>query len=296
MKRCPTCKKTFTDRNLSFCIDDGTPLLPVVEPLDASADASADEATVVRPSPGVHASESEEASATSKDDRVPAYKPPGAYVPPGSSGPPSKRKTWPLIVAILAVVLVLIVGLGLAGAIFVPRMLRAKSNTNNVGPRSNFNQNPNGSDSNSSSNANENENANDNLDVEDTTPPPKDTEKVLGDLKNLEDEWTVANINADKKKLDRILADDYVGTTEGRAQGKAEYLKSIKRDTVIQHWEFEDLKTSLSADRASLTGILRLVVKDQQGQDQEVVYQFTDKFVWRAGRWQAVASEVNPMK
>ena len=37
---------------------------------------------------------------------------------------------------------------------------------------------------------------------------------VLAQLKNLEHEWTVANINADKKQLDKILADDYVGTQE----------------------------------------------------------------------------------
>jgi len=47
---------------------------------------------------------------------------------------------------------------------------------------------------------------------------------VLQDLTDLEHEWTVANINADKKKLDRILADDYVGASaDGTPQGKAEY-------------------------------------------------------------------------
>ena len=35
------------------------------------------------------------------------------------------------------------------------------------------------------------------------TPPPTDQEQVLAQLTNLEQEWTVANINADKKKLDR---------------------------------------------------------------------------------------------
>ena len=290
MKRCPTCKKTFTDRNLTFCIDDGTPLVAVPDPIDTEAD----EATVVNPSAKGNGSGSE--SSTS-DDRVPAYQPPGAYIPPGSSDQQSKRRTWPWIVGILAIVLVLIAGLGIAAAILVPKMLRASSNTNNPGPRTNSNRNPNGPSSNSDpSAADANENVNDNSVAEDTTPPPTDSQKVLADLKNLEDEWTVANINADKKKLNRILADDYVGTTEGRAQGKAEYLKTVERDTFIQHWEFEDLKVSLNGDRASLTGTLRLQAKDQQGQDHELLYRFTDKFVWRDGRWQAIASEVSPMK
>lgn len=291
MKRCPTCKKTFTDQNLSFCIDDGTPLVTV----DTPADDTPDETTLVMPSPG----NGESGAAEPSGQSVPAYQPPRSYVPPDYRAE-SKRKTWPWVLGLLVFVLVLVAGLGIAGAILVPRMLRASSNTNTTNAnanvrRSNSNPNLNGENSNSGS-ADGNENSNDNSDAEDTTLPPTDEEKVLADLKNLEDEWTVANINADKKKLNRILADDYVGTTEGRAQGKAEYLKTIERDTAIQHWEFEDLKVSLNGDRASLTGIIRLEIKDQQGQDHEAAYRFTDKFVWRDGRWQATGSVVDPLK
>ena len=291
MKRCPTCKKTFTDQNLSFCIDDGTPLVTV----DTPADDTPDEATLVMPSSGG----AESGSAGSSGQSVPAYQPTGSYVP-RDDPEQNKRKTWPWVLGLLAFVLVLVAGLGIAGAILVPRMLRASSNTNTTNSnanvqRNNPNPNLNGENSNSGL-AGENENRNDNSDAEDTTLPPTDREKVLADLKNLEDEWTVANINADKKKLNRILADDYVGTTEGRAQGKAEYLKTIERDTAIQHWEFEDLKVSLNGDRASLTGIIRLEIKDQQAQDHEVAYRFTDKFVWRDGRWQATGSVVDPLK
>ena len=112
------------------------------------------------------------------------------------------------------------------------------------------------------------------------------------DLTDLEHEWTVANINADKKKLDRILADDYVGISgDGKTQGKAEYLRTIERDTTIQKWDFEDLKVSLIGDRATLSGIIRLQLRDR-----EVAYRFTDKFVWRDGRWQATRSEVAPLE
>ena len=89
---------------------------------------------------------------------------------------------------------------------------------------------------------------------------------------------------------------DYVGTSDGRPQGKAQYLKTITRDTVIQKWNFEDLKVNLKGDRATLTGTLRLDVKDEQGQIQSPVYRFTDKFVWRDGRWQATGSEVERVK
>lgn len=277
MKRCPTCNKTFTDRNLSFCIDDGTPLATIVDPID--------EATIVSPS--------SQSSGLNNEDSVPAYLPPGTYVPPGTPPGPTRRKSWLWIVGILALVLLLFAGLGI-GAILIFKLLRpapdrTTSNTNTGVYRSdNYNSNQNSS---TSSSANDNNNLNKNADEEDSAPPT-DEAKVLADLTELENEWTVANINADKKKLDRILGDDYVGTyIDGQTQGKAEYLRTIERDTTIQKWEFEDLKVDLNGDRAALTGIIRLQI-----QDKPVVYRFTDKFVWRDGRWQAVASEVTPIK
>lgn len=278
MKRCPTCNKTFTDRNLSFCIDDGTPLLPV----DEAFDAAQDEATIVSPPVGAPVASSSE----------PVYQPPGSYVPPGPPpGPESKRKAWPWVVGILVLLLLALAGLGIAAATFIPSMLRASNE--------NANSNVNLSPSNSNENPGTNENAadgNSNADwtAEQTTPPTNESD-VLSMLTDLEHEWTVANINADKKKLNRILADDYVGTTfDGKTQGKADYLKTIERDTTIQKWEFDDLKVNLLGDRATLMGVLRLEVKNQQGQVVPAAFRFTDKFVWRDNRWQAVSSEVKP--
>ncbi len=285
MKRCPTCNKTFTDRNLSFCVDDGTPLIPV--------DVVDDEATIVR-SAGADNSPPAAGNAppASPQNKAP-YQPP-AYVPPGSTY--DKRSNWPLIVGILVVVVVLLGGLGLAAIVLLPKaMQRASTSTpQNINASSNANRrNPTFAP---------NDNANANAPVANTnsstddSEPPSDREAVLATLKSLEEEWTIANINADKQKLNRILADDYVGVTQGRAQGKAEYLKTIERDTAIQHWEFSDLKVTLTGDRAALKGIIRLDVKDENGKDLQIRYQFTDKFVWRDGRWQATSSEVETVK
>lgn len=296
MKRCPTCKKTFTDAHLSFCTEDGTPLLS----LDTSENTPEDEATVVRASRGDSGNEAPGASSNAFESRdVPPYQPPGSYIPPHYAGQ-RKRRTWPWLVGILALVVLLFTGLGIAAVILIPNMLRAAStNSRNLNANIQRDSNPNLNQRNSnlsSDSPDEDKNRDEDLNAEDTTPPPTDREAVLAELKNLEDEWTVANINADKKKLNRILADDYVGVTEGRAQGKAEYLKRIERDTSIQHWEFEDLKISLNGDRASLRGILKLEVRDQRGQNQNLAFRFTDRFVWRDGRWQATGSEVTPVK
>jgi ketosteroid isomerase-like protein len=293
VKRCPTCNRTFIDRNLSFCTADGTPLLPVQAPED--------EATVIMPSAGEKETGSTGPTGASDRLNVPAYQPPSSYVPPDYTGQ-SKRRTWPWVVGILAIVFVVFAGLGIAAAIMIPKMIRASKNTNpstinsNIGQRNDSNPNLNEGNSNLNSNsADGNENADDNS-AEDTSPPT-DEEEVLQDLTDMEHEWTVANINADKKKLNRILADDYVGTSaDGIPQGKAEYLKTATRDTATQKWAFEDLKLSLKGDRATLKGIIRLDVRDEQGQNQNLAFSFTDKFVWRDGRWQATGSEVSPLK
>ena len=282
MKRCPTCNKTFTEEHLSFCVEDGTPLIAI--------DATDDEATVVRSSPA--ASETGASGASSERDSKP-YQPPGSYIPPGSYGE-AKRRTWPWILGVLVIVFVF-AGLGIAVVVRIAKVASAYRDLEKRASNSNVNANS-GTNSNLNSNANSaNWNANKSI-TEDTTPPPTDEAEVLSDLTDLEHEWTVANINADKKKLDRILADDYVGTSEGKSQGKAEYIKTIKRDTAIQKWSFEDLKVNLKSDRATLTGTIRLDVKDEQGQVQSPAFRFTDKFVWRDGRWQATGSEVEPVK
>ena len=283
MKRCPTCNKTFTERQLTFCVDDGTPLVDV--------DASSDETTVVRPS-----WDQAGPSAESDGGRMPPYQPPGSYLPPNASAQ-TKRRTGPWVIGILVLVLLVFAGIGIAAVILIPRMMQRNTNASNanVARHDNSNWKSNTSNSNSSSNTTqENENNNDNSAA--YAKPPTDQQAVLTTLKDLEDDWTVANINADKKKLDHILADDYVDKIDGKSRGKAEYLKTAQRDSAIQKWAFEDVKVSLTGDRATLSGTVRFVVKDQQGQDREVPFTFTDKFVWRDGRWQATGSEVNPFK
>ncbi|HKR59663.1 MAG TPA: DUF4440 domain-containing protein [Pyrinomonadaceae bacterium] len=283
MKRCPTCNKTFTDQKLSFCIEDGTPLAEIADP--------ADETTVVSP-PAPKSNPAAETEPYVPRDWQRDYQPPGSFDPPGQ-----KRRVWPWVVGILGALLIGIVGLGIALALMVPKVFSNRNaNPTNANVTRNESQNSNANSNAAVSNSNTNSDvaANRNGEVADdaSSSPPTVSAEVLSDLTDIEQEWTVANINADKRKLDYILADDYVGTTsDGKSQGKAEYLKTIERDTVIEKWDFEDLKVSLRGDRATLTGRIRLRVKGE-----EVVYSFTDKFVWRDGRWQAVGSEIEQVQ
>jgi Domain of unknown function (DUF4440) len=254
MKRCSTCNRTYTDPNLSFCIDDGTPLTTV----DAD-----DDATVVTP------------RGNETDRNAVAYQPPRAYVPPGT--PVKRRRAWPWVVGILGAFILGILVIGIAAAFLAPRMIRRlEQEAANAGGHENSNANSNTAEANT--------NSTERVD----TPPPADHQQVLAQLTEIENEWTVANLNADKKKLDRILADDFVGQAdEGGLQSKADYLRGLKRDTSVDKWEFKDLKLTLIGDRATLTGTITYFVDEQT-----VVFDFTDKFVWRDGRWQATGAEI----
>jgi hypothetical protein len=296
MKRCPTCNRTFTDPSLSFCIDDGTPLLKDF------ATAPDPEATIVGASStnrqtNAGAGESAEES-TASDQGAPAYQPPGQFAPtPAVRG----RRAWPWVVGIVVLLLIGAAGIGIAAMIVIPKMIQA-ANNENVNTHTGQNANGNGSanansDTNTNSSANENNNqnanANTNANAGQAAEPPTDEDEVLSDLTDLEKEWTEANFNADKKALARILADDYVGTQNGRIQGKADYLRDIQPDHTVTDWEFKELKLTLNGDRATLKGKMR---QQHQGVDEDQVDQFTDKFVWRDERWQAVASEVERLK
>ena len=236
MKRCPTCNRTYTDPNLSFCVEDGTPL---------STEEPADESTVVTP-----------------------YRPPSAYVRPGSL-PDKRRKAWPWVLGLFSAFGLGAILLLLVAFVLVPRFAKSVERT----PTTTANN------TNTETNANVTENVN--------TPAPTDEADVLAQLTELEHEWTTANLNADKQKLEVILADDYVGSSPEGLLGKTEYLNTIQRDTGIEKYEFRDLKVVLAGTRATLTGGITYV-----GQEQTVSYNFIDRFVWRNGRWQATGSEI----
>ncbi|HET6890621.1 MAG TPA: DUF4440 domain-containing protein, partial [Pyrinomonadaceae bacterium] len=249
-----------------------------------------DETTVVSPSAG------------SKANEPPVYKPRDwqtlPYEPPsykGAADDAKKSKTWPWVVGLLAVVIIGFVGLGIASALIIPKLVRSgvnrNSNTNVRRTEGTPNLNSNvPTPQPSIQSGNENTNTPTHEGVADV--PPADENKVLADLTQLEHEWTAANINADKKALDRILADDYVSLLEnGRTQGKADYIATIERDNSIERWDFEDLKVSLKGNRATLTGLIRYQLRKR-----EAAFLFIDKYVWRDGRWQAVSSQIKQIQ
>ena len=82
MKRCPRCNQVYADDNLNFCLADGAPLSPVVDP-EATASIS--------PPPG----------------------PPASGGPPSDSTPASRRGISPVLAYVGAGLLILLIGGGI---------------------------------------------------------------------------------------------------------------------------------------------------------------------------------------
>src|SRR5882762_6486504 len=103
MKRCPTCNRSFDDDTLSFCLEDGTPLVR-----DGASRADSQE-TIVSPPPSFVPPADTGPPPTQTFGQLPGkatvsasqfYPPPAqAYVPP-----PKPRRVWPWIVGMLAIV------------------------------------------------------------------------------------------------------------------------------------------------------------------------------------------------
>ena len=261
MKTCPTCKREFED-SLTYCLDDGTPLVPTQRP-DS-------ESTLVTPSPAQ--SGGRELPPT---QHTPAPGAPQFNVPvmPGYRATPAKRRVWPWVLAGGSLLFFFV--LLIAAAIAIPKFAKSSKNSrppvaiNSPSPQ--FEASPTPEESSS------------------PTAAPTDEDEVLRQLTELEKQWTQANIDGDKDTLDQILAEEYSGGNP--AHSKQQYIDEIKPDPTVKTWELQDLTVDLDGDRATMTGYLR-----QETSDGSQVYSFTDEFVWRDGRWQATGSRTTRVK
>jgi hypothetical protein len=146
MKRCPQCNRTYADDALSFCLDDGSPLLSTSAPppSDPSATVQYPSARDTSPPPTM----------AFRPAQAAPPQPPPAWSPMPPTAP-QKRSVWPWLLGIGAVLVFM--GIGVVILILaVASMTNANnSNSNNSNSRlANRNTNKNTN----SENANENTN------------------------------------------------------------------------------------------------------------------------------------------
>ncbi len=117
------------------------------------------------------------------------------------------------------------------------------------------------------------------------------TANVEQTLLQLERDWDLANAKNDTAALERILAPEYVTTdSDGRLTTRAETFARRKSGAVkFTAFTSDDHKVHVVGDTAIVTG--RSTIKAfRDGKDWSGQERWTDVFVRRNGRWQAVAT------
>ena len=111
-------------------------------------------------------------------------------------------------------------------------------------------------------------------------------------LIQMEQDWSQADIQKDAKTLSRILADDWIGIDfEGTLLNKAQALTGIGSNSgSLQSTVLRDVKVRIYGDTAVVTGT-DTEKGEYHGKDSSGKYLWTDVFVHRKGRWEAVSSQ-----
>src|SRR5712691_3254830 len=111
-------------------------------------------------------------------------------------------------------------------------------------------------------------------------------------LKQMEDDWLKAIKNKEAAALRRIIAEDWVATDEkGKILNREPYISQMTSNPdVIESNESFDMQVRVYGNTAVVTGGSR-EKGTRNGTAYTDSYRWTDVFVKRGGRWQAVVSQ-----
>jgi len=112
-------------------------------------------------------------------------------------------------------------------------------------------------------------------------------------LKQMEDDWAKAIKNKDAATLRRIIAEDWVGTDEkGKVLNREQSIsQTTSNPDVIESEENFDMQVRVYGNTAIVIGG-GTERGTRNGTAYTDTYRWTDVFVKRSGRWQAVVSQL----
>lgn len=306
MKRCPKCQSTYTDDSLSFCLTDGATLVET-NVFDGQATLSNELQATLR----------DEGRATLRDDdnatlpyptspvvdpslRRPNYQanapqdlwnPARGWTPQAPQPVPSLRQRnltlWILggAAILLLGILITVIAISASRKSSDEGLRTENRSSDNVAVVNNANSNKQAPDTNANKNTNK--------PVTETDAPPTDPDLVLSQLTAIENEWNDANMKGNKAAIRRIVADEFRGVgANGSVENKEQMLAHTSPAPQIASLTLSDLKVSLAGNTAVVTGLN--TAKSKTG--QRVKFRFTDTFLWRDGRWQAISSQASQVK
>jgi ketosteroid isomerase-like protein len=116
-------------------------------------------------------------------------------------------------------------------------------------------------------------------------PAPEGVEQIIT---RLEQDWVTAILKKDTATLDRVLADDFIGTTDDQSYAKVDAMDDVQNGT-HESLELDNVRVRVFGDTAVAT--MGQTEKSRHGQvDFSGHYLFTDVWTKRNGQWLAVAS------
>lgn len=118
------------------------------------------------------------------------------------------------------------------------------------------------------------------------------TGTVEDQIKEREQNWAQATVKEGAAAVDQYEADDIIDTDpSGRVTDKAQDKTDLSSgDLKFQSIELSDLKVHIYGNTAVAAGT-STIKGTYKGQDISGKYRFTDTWVKRNGKWQAVASQ-----
>jgi|SRR5215469_1746422 len=124
----------------------------------------------------------------------------------------------------------------------------------------------------------------------------KSAANVEDEIRKLEQDWAQANTKGGAAAVDQYEADDIIttdpsGGVTDKTQNKAELGSG---DLKFESMELSDMTVHVYGDTAVAAGTNN-VHGTYKGQDISGKYRFTDTWVKRNGKWQAVARAVEPI-
>ena len=118
--------------------------------------------------------------------------------------------------------------------------------------------------------------------------PSPNTEDIQQTITRLEREWVAAILAKDTTAIDRLLAADFVGTTNDQKYFKEDAIADVKTGT-HESLELNDIEVRVFGSTAIAT--MSQNEKSRHGnEDFSGKYLFTDVWVKTDGQWRAVSS------
>jgi len=120
-----------------------------------------------------------------------------------------------------------------------------------------------------------------------------DQSEVAAKIKELEQRWEASLLTHDVSVVEKLVAEDFIGTSSsGKVGDKSTLLASARADK-------NTYKTAAPSDMvvrvfgpnvAVVTGVIRETGTNTAGKAFSHAYRFTDTWVERNGEWQCVAA------